>query len=160
MMLYATLPGQSKIWSTLHDLALNESSEYVEHYGFNVLQVPEEIMDKDWRFEALRKRYPFVAGITKMQPYNVYNWHTDAKRSGTINMMIDHESSHCLFTTDTESRVSGFQELIYRHKTYYIFNTQVPHMVVNLEGNRFMLTLEFRDTVTCQNLYDFFEERK
>jgi hypothetical protein len=72
-------------------------------------------------------------------------------------MMIDHVNSHCLFTPEAEARVSEISELNYEPKTYHIFNTQVAHMVVNLEGYRYMFTLEFGVPVTYENLLDFFE---
>ena len=149
------LKGLSTIWNELIDLALD--GEYKEYYGFNVLIVPEQLIDSDKQLASLRKRYPFTAGITKMEPNTVYNWHKDTNRSGTINMMIWNVDSHCLFTQDAGARVSQVEELIYEPATYYIFNTQVSHMVVNLDGNRYMFTLEFSDTVTYENLLDFFE---
>jgi hypothetical protein len=156
---YTPIPVCSTIWGALYDLASDESSEYVEYYGFDVLQVPDEIISRDKQLLALGKIHPFTAGITRMQPDTVYNWHTDDNRHGTINMMIHSEHSHCLFTTDAEARVSETKELIYQRKTYYIFNTQIPHMVANLSGHRFMLTLEFRDKVTYKDLIDFFTGR-
>ena len=154
--MYTPIPLYSTIWGTLSDLATNADSEYIEYYGFDVLQVPDEIISRDKQLAALRKRHPFTAGITRMQPYTVYNWHTDDNRHGTINMMIAHTNSHCLFTTNAEARVSDTKELVYQYKTYYIFNTQASHMVANLEEERFVFTLEFRDKVTYEDLVDFF----
>jgi len=145
----------STIWDDLIAIALD--GEYKEYYGFNVLIVPEQLIDNDKQLAALRKRYPFSAGITKMEPNTVYNWHKDTNRSGTINMMLWNEESHCLFTQDAGARVSQVEELIYEPATYYIFNTQTSHMVVNLDGDRYMFTLEFVDNVTYENLVDFFE---
>jgi len=154
--MYTPIPLHSTIWGDLYDLAVNAGSEYVEYYGFDVIQVPDEIIARDKQLAALRERYPFTAGITRMHPCTVYNWHVDDNRHGTINMMIHNENSHCLFTTNAEARVSDIKELVYKFKTYYIFNTQTPHMVSNLEGERFVFTLEFRDKVTYEDLVNFF----
>jgi hypothetical protein len=35
------------------------------------------------------------------------------------------------------------EELKYEPDSYYIFNTQVPHMVLNIEQPRYLFSLEF-----------------
>jgi hypothetical protein len=39
--------------------------------------------------------------------------------------------------------VGEFTELQYQPDTYYVFNTQVNHMVLNFEQPRLLLTIEF-----------------
>jgi hypothetical protein len=39
--------------------------------------------------------------------------------------------------------VGEFNELQYQPDTYYVFNTQVNHMVLNFERPRLLLTIEF-----------------
>ena len=154
---HTALKVKSTIYDLLKTIAPNKSLVYEDYYGFDVLLIPDEVIDRDEQLAALRKKYPFIAGITRMQPNTAYNWHKDTNRSGVVNMMIDHVNSHCLFTPEAEARVSEISELNYEPKTYHIFNTQVAHMVVNLEGYRYMFTLEFSVTVTYENLLDFFE---
>jgi hypothetical protein len=154
---HTALKVKSTIYDLLKTIAADKSLVYEDYYGFDVLLIPDEVIDRDEQLAALRKKYPFIAGITRMQPNTAYNWHKDTNRSGVVNMMIDHVNSHCLFTPEAEARVSEISELNYEPKTYHIFNTQVAHMVVNLEGYRYMFTLEFSVPVTYENLLDFFE---
>jgi hypothetical protein len=51
--------------------------------------------------------------------------------------------SHCVFTPDKDVVVGEFIELQYQPDTYYIFNTQINHMVLNFEEPRLLLTIEF-----------------
>ena len=153
---HTALKVKSTIYDLLKTIAPDKNLVYEDYYGFDVLLIPDEVIDRDEQLAALRKKYPFIAGITRMQPNTAYNWHKDTNRSGVVNMMIDHVNSHCLFTPEADARVSEISELDYEPKTYYIFNTQVAHMVVNLEGYRYMFTLEFSVPVTYENLLDFF----
>ena len=51
--------------------------------------------------------------------------------------------SHCIFTDDKDAKVGEFKELKYQANTYYVFNTQVSHMVLNFDNPRMLLTIEF-----------------
>ena len=152
--MYKPIYTKSEIWPQLLQLAIEryERGEFIPYFGFLVTEVPDD--------RVLRTKYPFKAGITAMVPYSVYNWHIDERRDGTINMLLTDERSHCLFSKEIGKQVSNIdEELIYLNRVMYIFNTQTPHMVVNLEGIRFMFTLEFESKVTYNDLVSYLHGR-
>ena len=160
--MYKPIYKKSQIWPELLELAMKryEQGEFIPYFGFLVTEVPEELVDQDDTLRVLRTKYPFKAGITAMVPYSVYNWHIDERRGGTINMLLTDERSHCLFSKDIGKQVTNIdEELIYLNRVMYIFNTQTPHMVVNLEGVRFMFTLEFDGKVTYNDLVSYLQGR-
>ena len=108
--------------------------------------VPPEIIFEDDFFKWLVKRYHFVAGILKLDPYTCYDWHTDTRRGVGINMLLTtNQRSFCVFTENknNEDVVFKIDELAYKPITYYLFNTQMPHTVYNFETTRYLLSIEF-----------------
>lgn len=94
-----------------------------------------------------------------MLPNTCYNWHIDTERSVGINMLLSDVNSKCLFSENPNSVVSEFEELVYEPNTYYIFNTQKPHSVLNFEGDRYLFSVEFlgaSKSIGFQNLVSIF----
>lgn len=122
----------------------HSSSDWINYYNFKAKLVPHEILFQDEFFKWLIKRYDFIAGILRLDPYTCYNWHTDTRRGVGINMLLTpHSRSFCAFAPDTSDQVFKIQELKYKPSTYYIFNTQVPHTVYNFETTRYLMSVEF-----------------
>jgi hypothetical protein len=80
-----------------------------------------------------------------MPPNTTYNWHVDSDRKVGLNMLLQDGQSHCLFATEDFGVRCVVEELQYQPNSYYVFNTQVPHMVLNLEQPRYLFSLEFLD---------------
>jgi hypothetical protein len=49
----------------------------------------------------------------------------------------------CLFAPEGEQLVMPVVELTYLPNTYYVFNTKIPHTVINLSRPRYTFSLEF-----------------
>jgi hypothetical protein len=106
--------------------------------------VPPEVLFNDEFFTWLVKRYDFIAGILKLNPYICYDWHKDTRRGVGINMLLTpHSRSFCVFGSDRDEEVFKIEELPYKPMTYYLFNTQVEHTVYNFETTRYLLSIEF-----------------
>jgi len=123
-------------------LAMCTPDGWGEYYNFKAKEVPKSLIENEKAFQGIR--HPFKAGILRMDPYTVYNWHTDDKRKMSINMLLSHGHSHCLFTTKQGVNIP-VTELPYEIGRYYILNTKMPHMVINLEKPRYMFSVEFLD---------------
>jgi hypothetical protein len=140
---YYEIGKKSTITMDLMDFAMRPT-EWLPYHHFNAKRVPPEIIFKDDFFRWLVKRYHFVAGILKLDPYTCYDWHTDERRGVGINMLLTPNSrSFCAFTDNKEDAVFKIKELSYKPMTYYLFNTQVPHTVYNFETTRYLLSIEF-----------------
>lgn len=140
---YYELINKSNITQRLLDTAHN-SSQWIDYYNFKAKLVPPEMLFEDEFFKWLVKRYDFIAGILKLDPYTCYDWHTDTRRGVGINMLLTPEArSICAFTHNKEDAVFKIEELKYKPSTYYLFNTQVPHTVYNFETTRYLMSVEF-----------------
>jgi hypothetical protein len=140
---YMPVPGTSSIAKDLLQYAL-DSHNWKQYYNFKAVPVPREILRLDsFLVELASKRY-FLAGILKMEPNTCYNWHVDTDRKVGLNMLLsDDGDSRCLFLDGEPGVVFKTQELSYQPDTYYVFNTQVPHMVLNTTRPRYLFSLEF-----------------
>ena len=140
---YYELEKKSTITQSLIDTA-HDSTEWIDYFNFKARLVPPEILFQDEFFIWLVKRYDFIAGILKLDPYTCYDWHTDTKRGVGINMLLTpHARSFCAFAPKKSEQVFKIEELSYKPMTYYLFNTQVNHTVYNFETTRYLLSIEF-----------------
>ena len=151
-----TYVGPSSIFQHLTTL-VRDTQDWKPYYNFTVTEVPNEMVLKDPVLKKLHDFFPFKAGICLMDGFRVYNWHTDDKRKCSINMLLGHAGSFCLFKNNVESKevVEPATMLDYQMGHYYLFNTQIPHMIYNDSGYRYLFTLEFLDEdVTYEKVLD------
>lgn len=120
-------------------------NSWVQYYNFEVLFLKKDFVEEDDFLRELAKNYSFDAVIVKMSPNSCYNWHRDTKRQCSVNMLIDGFDSHCVFSNDPEDVNIPVMELKYQPETYYAFDTQTPHMILNLNNPRYLFSLEFKD---------------
>ena len=95
------------------------------------------------------------AGIFRFKPFEYYHLHTDTTKSVGINMLIEHHHSHCVFVDRNTFTNNNLQqhpsknqyllELCYEPGVMYLFNTQIPHMVLNFSGYRYMFSVRFQE---------------
>ena len=154
-MNYYKIPSRSVIARELLGFATT-AQNWQDYYNFKAIQVPVEMLSKDTFLVDLFRKHPFVAGIVQLSPYVCYDWHTDTRRGVGVNMLLTPEiKSHCLFTS-TEGAQFPFEELVYEPDTYYLFNTQMRHTVINFDQPRYLFTLEFladKDALSFNALY-------
>jgi hypothetical protein len=144
--LYSMVPVWSSISEDLLAYAKSLSPDYwSSYYNFEASQVPAQLLNRDGFLVALAQKRKFHAGILRMQPNSCYNWHVDTDRKVGLNMLIQDGKSHCLFMVEDNGLRCRVEELKYQPDSYYVFNTQVPHMVLNIEQPRYLFSLEFLD---------------
>ena len=115
------------------------------YYNFYAIQLPFALAFKDPVLHALGLRHPLAAGVIRLDPNTTYDWHTDTQRGVSINMLLNNFDSHCMFSTQADEATHRFIELKYKPNTYYLFNNQVPHMVLNFNQSRYLLSIEFKE---------------
>ena len=155
-MNYYKISSRSVISKELLEFAAT-AQNWQDYYNFKAIQVPVELLSKDSFLMGLFRKHSFVAGIVQLSPYVCYDWHIDSRRGVGVNMLLTPEiKSHCLFTS-TEGAQFPFEELVYEPDTYYLFNTQVRHTVINFYEPRYLFTIEFaadKDQLSFENLLE------
>lgn len=140
---YMPVPVESLIAKDLYAYAVSVLS-WTQYYNFKAVPVPREILRLDSFLVNLASKRSFHAGVLRMEPNTCYNWHVDTDRKVGLNMLLsDDGDSRCLFLDDEPGVVFKTKELFYLPDTYYVFNTQVPHMVLNTAKPRYLFSVEF-----------------
>jgi hypothetical protein len=107
------------------------------------VQVPFELAYSDPILYMLGMQHKLAVGIIRLDPHTTYDWHTDTRRGVSINMLLNNAKSNCLFSVSEAEATHSFVELKYRLGSYYLFNNQVPHMVLNFNESRYLMSVEF-----------------
>lgn len=125
--------------------AMRSDAKWVKYFNFDATQIPHSLLAQDPVIADIGSRHPLMGGVVMLPPNTFYNWHKDTRRGVSLNMVLNPQDglSHCVFTPDKDVVVGEFVELQYKPDTYYVFNTQVDHMVLNFETPRLLLTIEF-----------------
>jgi hypothetical protein len=140
---YMPVPVKASIAKNLYVFAMN-SPKWTQYYNFMAVPVPRDILQLDSFLVGLAGKRTFHAGVLRMEPNTCYNWHVDTDRKVGLNMLLsDDGDSRCLFLDGEPGVVFKTQELTYAPDTYYAFNTQVPHMVLNTTRPRYLFSVEF-----------------
>lgn len=148
------------IHSTIADELLAKAVDgtpWVPYYNFMAKPAPKELIIEDTFLSWLDERYEFIGGILRMEPYHQYDWHIDTRRGVGINMLLNPDDgfSSCMFTETPERLVKNIYPIKYNPKTYYIFNTQQPHCVINFSKPRYLFSIEFaldKDSLSYDDL--------
>jgi hypothetical protein len=140
---YTPVPVMASIAKDLYVYA-KSSPNWTQYYNFMAVQIPRDILQLDSFLVGLAGKRTFHAGVLRMEPNTCYNWHVDTDRKVGLNMLLsDDGSSRCLFLDGEPGVVFNTRELKYEPDTYYVFNTQVPHMVLNTTRPRYLFSVEF-----------------
>ena len=120
-----------------------DNNPWIPYYNFMAKPVPHEVLNQDPFFDWLKDRYEYIGGIIRMNKFEQYDWHVDTRRGVGINMLLSHGKSFVYFTETPNELVKSVYPHKYQDDTYYLFNTQVPHCVINLDQPRYLFTIEF-----------------
>jgi hypothetical protein len=146
---YYEVKTKSEVISNLFPTILDD--QWLLYHGFNTLPIPNDIVLKEPFLNKLNSKFKIKqAGILLIEENSFYKWHIDGLRGVGINMLLSHVNSHCLFTEhDYDKKTQAkIVELEYKQDTFYIFNTQNPHTVINFNGPRYMFSVEFEQDKT------------
>ena len=138
------IPAKSTIADKLLDFAMSSGS-WQRYHNFDAIQVPFDIAFGDPVLYMLGMEHKLAVGILRLDPYTTYDWHVDGKRGVCVNMLLNDVKSHCLFEVEKDEATHRFIELQYAPNTYYLFNNQVPHTVINFGQSRYLMSIEFEE---------------
>jgi hypothetical protein len=128
-----------------------EKHDWQVYRGWNATAMPtEETINKEPVLKALDEKFKIAHfGILRMEPNRFYKWHVDGERGASINMLLNCDAySYCLFGDPNYENITQteFIKLEYQPNTFYIFNTQWPHCVINFDKPRYLFTVMFEQT--------------
>ena len=128
------------------------------HYGFLGSPLNLSWIGKEPALHEVHQVSPIARlGILKLPAQWVYNWHRDQNRQACINLLVsrDHHS-HTLFGEAVNMTAYHAIELRYPPGRYMLVNNQIPHTVINLDVDRYLLSLEFSEPIPYNELRRLF----
>jgi hypothetical protein len=126
------------------------SLKWLPYHSFEVSPLSRSVIENEPALRSLDKEFKIdQLGFLRINSNRCYKWHVDGNRGVAINMLVTPSvHSYCLFgDKNLLQNIQGFQtdilELKYSPDTFYVFNTQWPHTVLNFEAPRYLLSIEF-----------------
>ena len=144
----------------LYRIMWNPKTEWVKYFNFTACKVDRRILTKDKFYKWLYNKHPFKAGILKMENKNMYNWHRDSVRGVCINTLIQTPNTSFTFFRETPDINHSLIELRYYPGARFLLNNQKDHMVLNYDGDRYVLTIEFEEDKNNLSYLDLLREIK
>lgn len=138
--------------------------KYVPYFYVIDSIIPENIY-KDTFLNQLRNSFVnSYLNIYKIPPKTFYHWHTDSGSKCSVNMVLKDYKSHTIFSDSGpyENRTydNNITELQYEPLSWYLFNTQYRHCVINLdETPRYLMTFRFPQNITYHDLLKWYNDR-
>ena len=141
-----------RFYDYLNELVTKEHT-WEKHFGFDAIPVDSRWIKVDYALRSVDKLQPIRAlGVLRVPPNSFYNFHRDSYRLSTINMLIKQEEGYCYFIEPKDEHYSDITELVYEPRTYYLFNNQAIHGVINRTQPRYMLSLYFQNETKYSDL--------
>jgi hypothetical protein len=118
-------------------------------------------LDSDPFIKKVGTQFGGKLKLYKFPANHVYHWHRDVSIGCSLNMVLDIYNSHTLFTHANPKQVyvEPIIELNYKPNTWYIFNSQEKHSVINLDGReRVLFTLIMPREVKYHDVVSWYKE--
>jgi hypothetical protein len=144
---YAEFNEKSSIVIDYCHKLVETDSPWYPYIGWEVKVVPREIFLEEPLLNMINQKFPINrAAILRTEPYQNYHWHVDQYRGVCVNMLVTPDvRSYCLFGKQKNENNVYFTELNYEKNSFYLFNNQFPHSVINFDQHRYLFSIEFVD---------------
>jgi hypothetical protein len=136
---------------------IDQELPWDEHFGFDAVPVDSCWIETEPALCKVNQLQPIKQlGLLRIPPQSMYDWHVDQYRLSCLNLLISqNHHSHTLFGIQRNYINKNICELQYEPKTYYLFNNQIEHCVINLDSPRYLLSLYFEE----ETAYDELKQR-
>ena len=116
------------------------SNDWQIYFGFDTLQISRNLWIQESLLNKIDETFHILqAGILRLHPNEIYNLHVDENRGVCVNMQLNYNiQSECSFEVLDKTVIVPYEE-----NTFFLFNNQQPHKVINGNGTRYMFSIEF-----------------
>lgn len=164
MRYFQPLSVKSTLLPYLSTLIESVNPYYYSKSGLYIIEPDLDQILKDTTLRTIYEQYSFSPLIFKFEPFENYNWHKDITRGVSINLEIKAAKRQVMFGVKKNDAVMKITKFLnYSPNTYYIFNNQEYHNIINFEGERFLFTLDFiknKDKLTYKDVLEYCKLKK
>jgi hypothetical protein len=152
-------PKAKGLSAHLKELA-NSNDLWQKHFGFDCIEIEKEWIDKEPALAMVHSCHKIQRlGLLKIDAKTMYDWHVDAHRKSCLNMLIsENHNSITLFGSQKDYINKYIIQLKYKPNTYYLFNNQQQHCVVNLDGPRYLFSLYFEKEIEYSQMKQILQQ--
>lgn len=131
-----------------------------KHFGFDCVEIEKSWIDKEPALKAVHSLHKIKQlGLLRVESLSMYDWHVDGYRQSCLNMLIsENHNSITLFGNQRDYVNKNIIQLKYEPRTYYLFNNQMQHCVINLDEPRYLFSLYFESETPYSQLKELMEE--
>lgn len=139
---------------------ISEELLWQEHFGFDCVEIDRRWIDREPALKAVHSLHQIrQLGLLRVQAKSMYDWHVDGYRHSCLNMLIsENHNSITLFGRQRNYVNKDITQLQYEPDTYYLFNNQMEHCIINLDGDRYLFSLYFEEEIPYYQLKALLEE--
>lgn len=151
----------------LKDFIPKATWEYVPYmnlcnnFEWDTTDTASKIRNVDEFINEVYSRFKGRQRLYKIYGESSYNWHQDAFTEFSLNMVLDNYDCKTIFEiSKIDNNMSKIKELKYIPGKWYLFNSQIRHMVVNSDmRDRVLYTILFykKHGVKLQDFIDWYE---
>ena len=127
------------------------NNEYDKRNTFKQVKVSLDYFKNEPILEVIED-YNLIPVCFLIESEHTYNWHRDAWRLTAFNLMLNDNPDYLVmfakdFPIDKSVTLTNMMytptiSMSYEPRTFYAFNTQIPHISINYgKENRYLLTL-------------------
>lgn len=141
---------------------IDQNVQWTKYFNFDAAVIDDCLIQQEPALKAVHAVAPIKQlGLLRVNRFSMYDWHVDQYRLSCINLLIsDKKTSHTLFGEQKDESNKNICELMYEPSTYYLFNNQIQHCVINLGGPRYLVSLYFETETPYEALKNLFVENK
>lgn len=144
--------------SIIKNINYNDNTNLVSFKGWNIYPVDKNIWCQEPLLSLIDRYFPIEnCGIIRMDANRSYIWHVDDDRGVSINLLLNgRDHSNCYFGRKVNESEDQYEimECPYKEDVFYLFNTQVPHTVTNINMPRYLFTVQFLSQKNNLSFYD------
>jgi hypothetical protein len=140
----------SAVWNYVPYMTLSTNFQY---------SLGIQLSDQDPFLKSLKNKFDGTLRLYKFSRNSCYNWHKDAAIGCSLNLVMEDYHSFTLFDLDEKlSITNSIIEVKYEKNFWFLFNSQIKHMIINLDDrDRILLTMTFPRDVRYQDLLSYYK---
>ena len=125
--------------------------------GFHLLSEP--IVQSDRLLKQLHDKFQPQLRLYQIPSKSFYRFHKDALFDVSMNMILEQYNCHTVFINEVlNEHVYKLDELVYTPQKFYLFNTQIPHAVMNLDDReRVLVSFNFPKGISFETVDDWYQ---
>ncbi len=160
-MNFVKLKSRFTSFDALRELYTKPDVVWYKNYAFELLRIENKFFEREpWLLDIIN-RFGAIPKVMKIKANTLSQPHTDHLRPAAINIRLDTAPSHAFFCKPAEEPgLMYLEEIDYGTEgDAVLMNTRVLHTVVNLQQERYTLSIGLFKNGSFKDLAKYCEDQ-